>query len=317
MLSSVALAAVLMLLSACAAVEPLDTNPIQDYQSAISDLSSSSDQALQTVYQAELDQFKARIASGDFGNVSQLMLEFPPDSDFGWTYPGTDGKPLFVSIGDMRQTLAEMNAQLLDYAGLLLVLAGADGTTDFDASAEAQEFNAKAADLLRRLDGLGVETGNVGGRGLALFSTAAANLAENYLENRRVDLLAEILEAGLAPLQAFVDKAQQAMLLTAANAQTQYQNAAPALAAAVVRDNSSAALNDLLSLNEQITEQLALYRNIHNGYGALPSSQRQIISAVKQSRGASLSELVGYAKAIRQQHEALVANSGAEPAGGQ
>jgi len=314
-LPSLLLCPVFLLLSACAAVEPLDTNPLQDYQSAISSLKSSSDQALQTVYQEELDQFKARIASGDFANVSQLMLEFPPEPNFGWAYPGTGDKPLFVSIGDMRQTLAEMNAQLLDYAGLLMVLAGADGSTSFDASGEAQEFNANAGDLLRRLDMVGVETGDVGARGLALFSTVAANLADNYLENKRVELLAEILEAGLGPLQAFVDKAQEAMALTAASAKTQYQNQAPALAAAVVSANSSAALNDLLALNEQITEQLALYRSIYNGYGALPNSQRQIISAMRQSRSASLSELVNYAEAIRQQHGALQADSGAEPAG--
>ncbi|MEX2499987.1 MAG: hypothetical protein WD397_14045 [Wenzhouxiangellaceae bacterium] len=319
-LASLLLSALFFLLSACAAVDTLDTQPFQDYQSAISSLKDSSDQALQGVYQEELDQFKGTIGAGESSKVPQLLLDFPPDSNFAWSYPasggnGSNGKPLFASIAEMRQTMAAMNTQLLNYAGLLLVLAGADDSTEFNASAEAEKFDNAAGELVHRLTSLDVDTGNVDSGDLALFSTIAANLADAYLEDKRVELLGEILNEGMGPLQTFVDMAQRAMVLTAKNAQTQYQNTSPDLARAVVEGSSGSALDDLLSLNNQIVKQLTLYRNIYNGYGALPNSQRQLIAAVKQSRDVSLGELINYIANIKQQYENLNNRSSGEPAG--
>lgn len=307
--------ALILLSSACAVVEPVNTQPFLDYQSAVSGLKDSSDKAIEAVYQEEFDQFKADIASGETSDVRQLMLEFPPGSEFGWTYPGTNGQPIYISIANMRETLAAMNQHLLDYIGLLLTLAGADKGTGFDASAQAEKFDNDASALLQRLDSLGVGVSDVDSRDMALFSTVAANLASAYLENKRVELLTEILNEGLDPLQSFVDKAQAAMVLTADNAKTRYQDARMAPARAVATDGNSTALEKLLALNEQITQRLALYKSIHDGYGALPNAQRQIISAVKGSRNPGLGELLSYVADVRQQFEDLEDSSGNQPPG--
>lgn len=314
-LSRVLLSVLVLMLSACAVVEPLDTQPFLDYQSAVSSLKDSSDQAIEVVYQEEFDQFKARIESGESGDVRQLMLDFPPGSSFGWAYPGSNGQPIFIGIANMRETLAAMNAQLLDYTSLLLALASADQGTDYDAAAQAEKFNSDAGGLLQRLDSLGVGVGDVGSRDVALFSTAAANLAAAYLENKRVELLTEILDDGLAPMQAFVEKAQEAMVLTAANAKTHYQDERTELVDAVVSDGSSSALDKLLALNERITQRLALYKNIHDGYGALPNAQRRIITAVKESRDPSLGELLSYVANVKAQFEDLEDGNGSKASG--
>jgi len=307
--SRVLLCTLVLMLTACAVVEPLDTQPFLDYQSAVSGLKDSSDQAIEAVYQEEFDRFKATIESGETGDVRQLMLDFPPDSSFGWSYPGSNDQPIFISIANMRETLAAMNAQLLNYTGLLLALASADKGTDYDASAQAEKFNDDAGQLLQRLDSLGVGVGDVGSRDMALFSTAAANLASAYLENKRVELLTAILDDGLDPLQAFVEKAQEAMALTAANAKTHYQDGRLELARAVAADGGTSALESLLALNEQITQRLSLYKSIHDGYGALPNAQRQIIAAVRQSRDPSLGELLAYVASVKQQFENLEGSS--------
>lgn len=307
----IGLIGLILFLSACAAVNPLQPQPFQDYQSAISTLKDESDQALQTVYQTELDQFKAKVVAGDKSEVAQLLINFPANQNFGWAYPAPSdpstqpNKPLFASIGDMQQTLAAMNTQLLNYAGLLLVLAGADDSTQFDPTAAAQKFDSAATSLLGQLNSVGVKTSGVQSKDLALFSTIAANLAKNYLEHKRADLLTQILNDGLKSLQLFADKAQEAMVITAANAETQYQNQSPSLARNVIQNSDAQALSSLLSLNDQMTKQLDLYKNIYNGYGALPNSQRQLINAVKSNQSVNLGELINYASNIKQQYEGL------------
>jgi len=315
-----ALCAAILLLCACAAVEPINTQPFREYQSAIASLKENSDQALQVVYQEEFDQFKDELRAGEVDKVTELMLDFPDNSHFAWSYPGSSDnegteQPVFASIADMRQTLAAMNTQLLDYAGLLLALAGADESSEFDAAAEAEKFHENAGELLQRLATLDVSTDGVDSRDLALFSTIAANLARTYLEDKRIELLTDILNAGLDPLQAFVDKAQGAMALTANNAKTQYQNRVKPLARELAESSGSSDLEELLSLNERIIQQLKLYRNIYSGYGALPAAQRQLIIAVKENQDVGLGELINYATSIQQQYEALNKRGGGEPAG--
>ncbi len=305
-----------LLLPACAAVNQLDTQPFKDYESAISTLKDQSDQALQTVYQTELDQFKSSISAGDKCKAQQLLLNFPADATYGWSYPqlppscDLPQQPLFASIADMQQTLAAMNSQLLNYASLLSALSGVDDTTQFNAQAEAEKFDQNAQSLLTQLNGLGVKTSGISSGGLALFSTLGANLAKNYLENKRDDLLTQVLTEGLKPLQNFADLAGQAMAITAQNAKVQYQSGpADGIVRGIITGQGDGSLDDLLSLNDQLTKQLSLYQNIAKGYAALPGSQRQLIAAIQQNRQVSLAELINYTTNIKQQYLALKAAS--------
>lgn len=318
------LLAVFLLLSACAAVNPLNTQPFQDYQSAISTLKDESNQALQTVYETELDQFKSSITAGDNCQAQQLLLNFPPDSAYAYAYPPLPSncdlpqQPLFASIADMQQTLDAMNSELLSYASLLIALAGADDSTQFDPVSEAQKFDQNATSLLTQLNGLGVNTSSVSSGGLALFSTIGANLAKAYLEGKRVELLTQVLNEGIQPLQNFSNLAQQAMDITAQNAKTQYQNQAPDVLRGIITGQGSGGVDNLLSLNDQITKQLDLYKNIAGGYAALPSSQRQLITAVQQNQHVNLAELINYATNIKQQYQSLKSSTaGGAPAGGE
>lgn len=308
------LTGLILLLPACAAVNPLNTQPFQDYQSAISTLKDESDQALQTVYQTELDQFKTKVSGDDSCLVGQLLLSFPGESDdsaFAWNYSPAFGncdaqaQPLFVSVADMRETLAAMNGQLLDYANLLIALAGADANTQFDPTAEANKFNQNASSLLTQLSGLGVKTTGVSADGLALFSTIGANLAKAYLEGKRVDLLTQLLNDGLKPLENFSELAQRAMEITALNAKSQYQTGPAVGLVRSIATNQGGSIDDLLSLNDQVIKQLALYQSIANGYSALPRSQTQLITALKQGQQVNLAELINYATNIKQQYQDL------------
>lgn len=327
-----------LLLGACAAVKPRQTQPFTDFQETIATLKSKSDQALQQAYDQELQQFKNEVIAGDNSKVTALMLNFPPDQNFTWCYPGADAdpaaasatamsaasqpdpansignacagenKPVFAAMSDMQQTLGIMNNQLLSYATTMTALSGADDATQFDAQAEAQKFDKNATALLGTMGTLGFKTTGASSKDLALFSTLAANAANNFLEDKRRDLLAKVLAAGLTPLQNFVAKAQEAIAITGQGVKDQYMDQRMAVIRQVVTeqgDARSSALDKFMGMNTQVRQQLDLLESIYQGYGALPNAQRELIAALNQNRDVNLAELIVYATQIDQQFEAL------------
>ncbi|GAB4186898.1 MAG: hypothetical protein Tsb002_11720 [Wenzhouxiangellaceae bacterium] len=338
--------ALLIILSGCAAVKPVEQQPFEDYQSAISQLKDKTDQALQQAADTELTQFKAKV-SADPKLVTGLMLEFPPKQPFGWCYessggdtsastvsaaisaasattPGdesvgcdTSNAPLFAKMAQMQQTLETMNTVLLTYAGLLVSLSGADEKTQFDAAGEAQKFDSAATSMLSQLNTLGVSTTSISSQDVALFSTIASNLAANYLENKRKRFLGEVLSAGQKPIKQFVELAQQALQITATSIITQYQNEAfPAVRSVVTSEgDASEPLDTFLGMNTKVQQQLDLLNTLNNSYGALLNAQGQLIAALNESRRANLAELIVYADNIKQQYEALKASTASSTGG--
>ncbi len=293
-------------LTACGTTGSVDSDSFQNYQQAISTLKDQSDQALKAVYQEELNEFKTRVAAGEASEVGQLLLMFPADGDpYSWSYSPSGQLPIFASMDEARQTLSAMNAYLLDYAGLLITLSGADDTHGFNPQDEAAKFDRNASSLLERLSDFNVDTGRISSGELALFSVLAANIAQNYLNSKRAELLSDILKEGMPPLRVFSGKARELIAITAASAQTQYQNKAPDLIRKIIGGDGSATVDDLLALNQRISDQLSLYRSIDDGYAALPRAQQQLLDGIAQGRHTSLSELIGFIGRIEQQVEQL------------
>lgn len=328
------------LLSACAAVRPTAEQPFADYQMAIATLSSQSEQALQQAADVELQQFKAAVLAGDKQKIANLALQFPPNAPFAWCYSGStsasdrsalstaaanpnpnpnpnsanspldsacggDATPLFALMASMSQTLGGLNQLLLNYAGTLQALAGADTVMQFNPETAAMQFTQQSQDLLTQVAALGGPRPDISGRDLALFSTVSANLARQYLESKRKEALAGVLQSGLEPLQRLSELAQRALDITAQSVKDQYQNDVFPLLRAAVSDQDGSALDRLLSTNQQLQSQLALLEKLSQSYAALVRSQQELIGAVNESRHANLGELILYASQIRQQYENL------------
>jgi len=339
---------VLMLANGCATIaEPVVQQPFESYQSAVAELKQQTDQALKQVADAELAQFRQQ-AADDPATVLQLMLEFPPDQPFGWCYTGREqpvsgdipavpssedlsgnraaldsavaaagacqskNLPLFAKLEQMQSTMVAINGQLLQYAGLLVALAGADEASRFDPAEQAERFDQAASGLLGRLAGLGVNAGAPVGNGLALFSTLAANAAGRYLESKRREHLVEVLVAGKAPLTRLVELSRQALEIAATSVTDQYQEQARTRFRAAI--GGSATLDDVMAFNQQLQDRLNLLKTISGGYGALLNAHGQLISSLNQDRPAGLGELLAYARDIKDQYEAIkAAQPGSEP----
>ena len=291
---------IMFLLSACAAQAPIPEQPFSSYQQAIKELSQQSHMALHTVAEQDLAHFKHELKKGQQRQqLPSLLLSFPPDSNFNWCYPGKDGQcdsaqaPLFIHSARMAQSLDAMNQLLQDYATLILNLANANnnGINSFDSTTEAQQFQTNTQQILNQLHTLGItKKSNI--KGLNLFSSIAAKLADDYLANRQQQSLAEVLHEGQAPLAQIIDMAQTALALTAAANKNYYLNQAPTLLRETINNTASdSTLEPLLILNAKTQTQLALYEVLSQAYGALLGAQQQLIQATQGHSSIQLSEL--------------------------
>lgn len=323
-------------LVACAAVNPVQEQPFDDYQQAISQLTQQSEAALKTVADNELRLYKKAISSDDNHPFNALILDFPPDRPFGWCYgseqntasddinssiedagretatsvqnPCPSAPPLFAQVDSMQQTLVQLNQQLLNYAANLVALAGADDTTQFNPMSAAQEFETASESLLQQISTINANAKPVNPKGLALFSTVAANLAANYIEHKRKEDLAAVLQAGIQPLTQFAETIQQAMDITAQNVKDQFLTQRLPVLRQLARaqgEARSTPLEQLFQLNDKLQKQLTTLHSLAQAYGALPASQRQLIAALNQNRHANLAQLVHYATQIKQQYQTL------------
>lgn len=322
-LLKLALAASLLLLNACASQTPIPAQPFNDYQQAINDLTQQSQQALHEVAQQDLAQFKAQLNAGEHQQqLTSLLMNFPSAGDFSWCYTGNGGDcasdqaPLFIHSARMEQGLASINQLLQDYAALLLRLANANnnGIDSFDPNAEAQRFQRSTQQSIAQLRELGLVKGQAHS-GLSLFSTIAANLADNYLIKRQQDSLAQVLEAGREPLNQVIKLAQEAIKISAAAVKSAYQNQAPGLLRQTLSSSDKASsLDALLATNQKTQAQLALYEHIAQGYGALAGAQQQLIQASQAQSEVHLAQLILYARKIQLEYENLKQQSQASAA---
>ena len=109
-----------MLLSACETIDQVSVEPFQEYEASVIQLGASADAALAVeqdlVYRRYMDSWQSS------ASFDQLQLE-PGGSPFAMQL--TDA-PLFQEIQKARSGLNDLNKLVEQYAGLLVVLAGAD-----------------------------------------------------------------------------------------------------------------------------------------------------------------------------------------------
>lgn len=295
------LLAAMSLPGGCATTSEIAQPPLGSYHDAIVSVTSQSEAALQTEYEWSLDRFKREAGRGDVTALSQLQLEFPKDSAFAWGYR-KDGGAVFLAVAGSRRRLAAINDLLVDYAGLLTQLVGADDQSQFEPEDEASRFKESAESLASTLGAAPDD------QGLSLFSTVAANAASAYLEDKRSDLLVEVLEAGMEPLEKLVGHVQTALMISAGGITSEYQTEFDRLKQEFKDagdDGRRRVILDLIDLNRKTTAQLDLLRSISRTYGTLPETQHQLIAAIREERQPALKGLLTAAQDIQRQYEHL------------
>jgi hypothetical protein len=281
--------------SGCASVSTLPASPFQQFHASVTQLAASADQALATEQELAYQRYMATVAiSGEIGGLK--LLDDPDASVFEMNVAVV---PLFQEIRATRANLAALHALLEQYAGLLLVLAGAGDTSQsVDAVAVATELRAKATSLAATLHAK-PDLDNDWFFGFGV-------LAQEYVESKRRDLLLDLLQSADDEMRAIAELGQQISMLSAAGIQAEYN---ASYSRQTQGANEFAArqrqelFTDILELNAQTLRQLESLKQLHDAYGALPGAHLQLQSAVASGTAPSVNALLFYAESLRDKYK--------------
>jgi len=279
-----------VIVTGCASATSIPSQPFVDFEESVAQLKVSADDALATeqdiVYQRYVEQWEETGAIEDL----QLQASASP-SPFSMQL---EGAILFMDIEDARSKLADLNSLVLQYAKTLILLTGAAGeSTAIDADAVAQKLRNSATALATRLGReQSIPDGYFFGFGV---------LARNYLENRRQDLLADLIQSSQAEIEAFAVAGQQICQISGLGIQAEYLTAFSKLTAGETPESRREQLiQAILRLNGETLRQLDTLKLIHDAYGALPTAHRSLEKAANGS--ASFSELLAYAESLKKRY---------------
>jgi hypothetical protein len=283
--------------SGCASVATLPASPFQQFHASVVQLAASADQALAT--EQELAYRRYIDAAGVSGEIGRLQLQ--PDLEATVFEMSVAEVPLFQEIQSTRANLAALHGLLEQYAELLLVLAGAGDTPQsIDALAVATELRTKATSLAATLNARpDLDDDWFFGFGV---------LAQEYVESKRRDLLLDLLQSAHDEMRAIAGLGQQISMLSAAGIQAEYNASYSGRtqgANELAERQRQALFTDVLELNAQTLRQLALLKQLHDAYGALPGAHLQLQSAVATGSAPSVNALLIYAESLRDKYRSF------------
>jgi len=208
-------------------------------------------------------------------------------------------EPLFQLIGTARDNLGAINDLVLEYAETLVILAGSgDGSPKVNADAVANDLRSSADSLATTL---GIENQIPGG-----FFFGFGELAKSYVENKRQNVLIELIRSSQPEIDAFAKAAQNLAKLSGMGIKREYLAAYSKLtggASDLSASQREGLIEDILALNEQTLRNLDALRLIDSAYGALPEAHRKLEASVRDGVSLSYTELLTYAEALKRRYD--------------
>jgi hypothetical protein len=173
----------------------------------------------------------------------------------------------------------ELNGALVGYADLLNDLANAGPTT--------AQFDDRTTKLNAGLRGLATAMGDpASGQGIALFSTAAAELIRLYIDNGKREHLRRALEANQENIESASAHLQEALRISALHLWQEYDEKTAALidplhpfSKTKLKDRKKS-VGGIVEANEILTYQLSALEVLIESYRALPRANRELIDSL-------------------------------------
>ena len=302
-----ALLGLLLLLSACVSTSPpIPPNSLGDFRDTLVQLNAKSTEALTAEHEWSYRNYKRWVKGEEALNPNSLALQFC-DSDFDAYWGSCDleseGTPVFMVIADSRRDLGRLNQMLIDYANFLLLFNSANEDTRSSLEDAAGRIGQSAQSIAAGA-GLTLNEARFGA-----FAKIGVGIVEQLLAKKQRDGMVAVLADFQPGMQAFADLGAQAMQISAAGIQTEYQTEVQPLKRAIVQeqDNTSRLklVEELIALNEQTARQLDVLGSLTAAYGSLPGAHAELMSALQSGYRASLNELVASIEAVGSAYQTL------------
>jgi len=297
-----------MCLAGCGSA--IDPAPFHRFTESVTDLRDSSDDILALQYESARERFLDQTVLGDSlssENVQRLLLGPAEERPFFWEAP--EPQPLFLAARQFRETVGALNDVLVQYAELLAELAAAGQISEEEFGVTAEGINTGLRDAV----GAFGETGHT--NEIAIFSVAATQLFQQYLNSQSKDKLRRAIEGNQENIRLVSDHLHDAMRLASQHAFAEYSPRSLDLALSLGPDSPLSTgdkkdrLVQLIELDEALIKRLEALRHLNDAYQSLPGANRDLAASLSKGESAlsSVKRIRDNAKRLRALYRTLSA----------
>lgn len=263
----------------CATVDPI---PFQQFASGLGNLREGVEAQTTTDVQNARTRFADKVESGDIPPF-ELQLELVnPNSlpPFGMQYgfANPDSEPLYFKMVRFQQALGSLNDAMVSYASVLAKLAGNETVDPNSFSQLAKDLNANASSAAQTL-GLGS-----GGKELALITTAAMEIFQTMIENKRRKELGQAISQVQPQVEMYSRAVQNAIKFLGTGVAADYDDKIRPLIN-LPPPASAATFEAILLLNDQTQKTMDTLGSLYISYGLLPKAHADLEQAVNKKPG--------------------------------
>jgi hypothetical protein len=287
-------------LAACLACgPPVNPDAFKKFEAATTELRDGADKTLALQSRWAQRRFANSLQHSDTDTltnryVQMLLLDAVDGDPFGWQSPST---PFYVVTRQFRAAVKALNAALVDYASLLNDLSRAGAVNRDELDRRVTDINngtRTAASLVKP---------EPPHPSVAIVSIMAARFLEDFVDDRRNELLVSAVRANGPALRELCALLNDAMTLTARGVRAEYDQRSFALADQLTHTRTGSGhrrdlINDLMKLNDLYTQHLATLRSLHDVYARLPAAHAELARTGKQSSIEELQRLYEDARRV-------------------
>lgn len=296
-------------ISGCTTVDP---KPFTKFNSLAQELSGV-DKVAQTQFQQEKEYWMSNNGENPTKAVG-LFLTIIPDYDYEFSF-GKNDVPYFIKWRQFQSGISELNSGFIRYTELLAELAGGDLIKGEDFEKLAKDLNTNLSNALLAINPPKQGESGPDEKGLALFSTVAAEAGKTLIEYKRKEKLIEVITANQSSVDKILGHAKKGIEIMADNVRTRYEfqtsdlkKSLPGLTKKKMKAQSEQIYADSLVA----AASLDLLKSLAKTYDSLTSAHRNLAASLDDGQ-ISFSALASNISRVKKLYKELAkANEEAE-----
>lgn len=279
------MAILLSIISGCASTP---SQPFQTFQESLNELRIGTDKALANLVPETEGRFKRQLIdeleNGETTLLESLQISTSQNKPFA-----LKDAPLFLKVEKFRLGANEATASLGAYAALLVQLTDPNFISKDKIKNIAENLNANATEAIIAMN---TDPNEDSSQNVALFSLAAAEAFEGYLNFTRKKALIDILEENQLNIEQYSQKMQNAVKIMAYSAYNEYTDKYQQTYRKAINPNTrTKGIDELISLAKDYSEQVKIFQALNEAYGQIPVAHAGLKETV-QTSGKGLKSIV-------------------------
>jgi hypothetical protein len=271
---------VLVLCLLAAACSTVNTEPFKKFADAAGKIKTGSAATFAAGTEWSQAGYQENLAADPSTDITTLVMQRSRD---GWSMPNP--APSFMKVRQAQIALAEANSLLVNYANALVQLASGNLVSADTFDDIAKQLDANTSSVVADLANV---SNAQSAAAIGLFSTAAAESARLYIENKRQAYLREAIEKNQDTIQKLSDLCVEALRHLSLDLGASYDAQVSAVSTGWIKlprgsiDARQALIHRLLSLDNEFLSAEDAIKTLQSAYEDLPKAHADLVNAIEQ-----------------------------------